>query len=93
MQQQLYPERYISAELVFNPAGEIVVGLTNNATVSIAYIQLQIRYEGMLKTIIWKDKIQPKSRVMVPSGIGGIKALTTRQEFPKVRIIAARIAE
>ncbi len=93
VQQQLYPERYISAELVFNPAGEIVVGLTNNATVSIAYIQLQIRYEGMLKTIIWKDKIQPKSRVMVPSGIGGIKALTTRQEFPKVRIIAARIAE
>ena len=93
VQQQLYPERYISAELVFNPAGEIVVSLTNNATVSIAYIQLQIRYEGVLKTIIWKDKIQPKTRVMGSSGIGGIKALARGQESPKVRIVAARIAE
>jgi len=92
-QQQLYPERYISAELVFNPAGDIAVSLINNATVSIAYIQLQIRYEGVLKTTIWKDKIQPQGRVMVSSGIGGIKALATRQEFFEVRIIAARIAE
>ena len=30
---------------------------------------------------------------MVSSGIGGIKALATRQEFFEVRIIAARIAE
>ena len=70
-----------------------MVSLTNNATVSIAYIQLQIRYEGVLKTIIWKDKIQPKTRVMVSSGIGGIKALARGQESPKVRIVAARIAE
>ena len=92
-QQQLYPERYISAELVFNPAGDIAVSLINNATVSIAYIQLQIRYEGVLKTTIWKDKNQPQGRVMVSSGISGIKALATRQEFFEVRIIAARIAE
>ena len=92
-QQQLYPERYISAELVFNPAGDIAVSLINNAAVSISYIQLQITHEGVLKTIIWKDKIQPKNRVIVSFGIGGIKALATRQEFFEVRIIAARIAE
>ena len=92
-QQQLYPERYISAELVFNPAGDIAVSLINNAAVSISYIQLQIKHEGVLKTIIWKDKIQPKNRVIVSFGIGGIKALATRQEFFEVRIIAARIAE
>ena len=93
VQQQLYPERYISAELVFNPAGDVVVSLINNATVSIAYIQLQIRYEGALKTIIWKDKIQPQSRVMMASGLGGIETLAMRQAFPEIRIIAARIAE
>ena len=92
-QQQLYPERFISAELVFNPAGDIVISLINNATVSIGYIQLQIRYEGVSRTITWKEKIQPQDRVMVSSGILRVEALATRQELPEVRIVAARIAE
>ncbi len=92
-QQQLYPERFISAELIFNPAGDVVVSLINNATVSIGYIQLQIRYEGVSRTITWKEKIQPQDRVMVSSGILRIEALATRQELPEVRITAARIAE
>ena len=92
-QQQLYPERFISAELIFNPAGDVVVSLINNATVSIGYIQLQIRYEGVSRIITWKEKIQPQDRVMVSSGILRIEALATRQELPEVRITAARIAE